>query len=173
MTNRIQQEIKDLQDKLVKLQKELALITNAPQTEPTINFKGLSYHFLMAYYIEHDRITPEVYAAWREAYQVFKDKRINRDTKIDNLVALTVTDFNGQLLDTDTVIKIVFDRVKALYETLTPFDCEDEKWLDKLNNESWDIRIKKKVHACLRDYTIEQGIIKPTLRKKWVVDLRK
>lgn len=185
MKDRIQQEIKDLQDKLVALQAQLALTTNTPQTEPTISFKGLSYRSLMAYYLEHsdswfgyDRaehkdicIAPEVYTAWREAYQVFKDRRQARDEQIRLMVINTTSSFDNQIIDANAILRTVANPIRALYETITPFDCDDEQWLYSIDSGSWKTRIKKKVFACLRE--LNKSYCNVELSKQWVADLRK
>lgn len=177
----LEQEIKTLQFQIQFLKEEQEKILNGS------NLSTLSYKDLMHYYVkyspdwfEYDRkqhkdicLEPEIYTAWKAAYQVFKDKREARDEQIKTLVSKTVEQFKGQLIDIDSILILVATPIKTLYETITPFDCEDEKWLYPVDSGSWIIRIKKKVHSCIRDYTIEEGVIKPILRKKWVTDLRK
>lgn len=171
-------KIAHLENEAKKLKEELAVYENSSAT-----FAEMSYDRLMSYYVNnsmdwfdydykaHKNVCtqPEIYDDWRSAYEVFKNKRIERDTKITQLLkTLVERRFDGQLtLSEDVIYESMLD-IQDLYKTITPFDCEDKKWEDE-SGESWFIRVQKKVHSFLRS---EKITLQSDLKKCWVVEFR-
>lgn len=182
--NNKEKELAELEQQMKTLQLQIQFIKDEQEKILTgSNLSTLSYQDLMQYYVKYSQdwfkysreehkdlcLEPEIYTAWKEAYQVFKDKRTVRDEKIKNLIAQLVDGFTDDLVDLETIIQASYTTIMTLYSAHTPFDCEEEKWNGD-DMDSWDIRIKKKVLACLR---LLQKNDKLVLRNARFIDLRK
>lgn len=133
----ILKEIRECEDRLNDL-KELA--KNMKDDLDKLSYKDLMKVFFEneQFYNVQTREQRELQEEWKSAYDKFRKLRDKRDElvkeKIQNsIVYLTKRNPNPEMyaLKLDTVVDYVFSDILSLYEDITPFDCEDKKYLDK------------------------------------------
>ena len=133
----------------------------------TVNFAKLTYAELMKFFVKNfaeysddkrgmeNAGLSELYDKWNIAYSVFKTKRNERADLIRLYLAkYFATKSSGSILFQNAVIEEIMPDIKKIYLDITPFDCEDRKWTDTYNYESW----KQRINSFLSDYAYENSI---------------
>jgi hypothetical protein len=152
------------------------------------NFAEMSYKNLMRVFFENDQFSDywigrdnsklQMRKDWQSAYAKFRDLRTKRDEQIYSLVTETVrhiarnnSDSSTFVIPVDCVRNRVAEKVISLYRSITPFDCEDEKFQSRY---SWDNRVTLAVGKCVNQFARKETK-KGWQTVQWVngIDLRK
>lgn len=153
--NELRQENNDLKARLKALE-----LQNA-------NFAKMTHSQLMRFFVENfaeysyceremeKAGLSELYVEWQNAYSVFKGKRNERKALIGlYLKKYFATKQVGEMLVQSEVVLEIMEDVKKIYQQITPFDCEDEKWNGKYCTQSW----KNRIHYFFSDYARENNL---------------
>lgn len=137
------------------------------------NFTNLSYSQLMEVFHDNEQFyrfsnNDPIVIEWKQAYQVFKNQRQDRD----KLIAIAIKDYIENNYSTEIVIvneiaRDVQEVVRNLYLCKTPFD-NDKKYFEEYADYHWFNRSQRHTSKVLRETFGVDAIQHPA-----IIDLRK
>lgn len=130
------------------------------------NFTTLSHSQMMKFFVEHfakysydesglaNAGLTEIYRRWESAYQPFKEKRSIRQALIKSYLKAYFANKTDRVLVQDEVVDEIMPKIKEIYFDITPFDCEDKKWVGDYCDSSW----RNRIHSFFNDMVWDFGL---------------